>query len=440
MATNMSYNMGNMPNDDFSNFTNAPGMTNASKLPTQTEFTFNPLGMRTTNTGKILIPTGSTPGSHLFKGSIAQNVFYVGGEKCNFIKWYTGCSFNNYYSTRQTFLSNKFTVDGVDGKPLTWCLALVPAGLSHSSDHFYLLPCFLPENDCKQVVVKIDLFVFDSNPNKQCNVNVSSGNVCSFDATDKSSSVYLLFDARKLSQPEPIQPGPKPGPGLHHHHQPGLPQPGLPQPSAVPVITTLIVGCNITLCYLPEADISNDLGNWFKNQDSDISLLSNDGKVCEAHKGMLAARSSVYAAMFSNMKETEQHEMKIEDMNGAVMEEMLRYVYTGKPDMEKLNNLAKDLLLAANKYNLKGLKYICESKFISELSVSNAVEMLEFAELQTATRLKSAAVNFIITKNTQVIGTEAWKNLEQSSFGLVKYILEEILTRQNNVKQNLLEL
>ena len=68
-------------------------------------------------------------------------------------------------------------------------------------------------------------------------------------------------------------------------------------------------------------------------------------------KGILTSRSEIFAAMFSHgFAEGETSKLHISDMSPQALREMLRFLYTDK--MENANIHARELLRAANKYNI----------------------------------------------------------------------------------------
>ncbi|XP_046444546.1 TD and POZ domain-containing protein 2-like [Daphnia pulex] len=80
-------------------------------------------------------------------------------------------------------------------------------------------------------------------------------------------------------------------------------------------------------------------------------------RVFPAHKGIVAARSSVFAAMFkADMVESRTQKVVIEDIEPSIFEEFLYFLYTGQ-----LKRSAADikLLMAADKYNVETLKSLC---------------------------------------------------------------------------------
>jgi hypothetical protein len=75
------------------------------------------------------------------------------------------------------------------------------------------------------------------------------------------------------------------------------------------------------------------------------------------------ARSAVFSAMFEHqMLEGKNNHVKIEDVDSDVMEEVLRFIYTGKTNcIEKMSDL---LLAAADKVIKIILFFLFKSTFI----------------------------------------------------------------------------
>ena len=71
--------------------------------------------------------------------------------------------------------------------------------------------------------------------------------------------------------------------------------------------------------------------------------------------------------------------MSIKDIPSEVVAEMLLYIYTG--NTPNLNDLAGDLLGAAEQYQLEMLKNLCEEKLCSNLEISNSVNHLILGDL-----------------------------------------------------------
>ena len=84
---------------------------------------------------------------------------------------------------------------------------------------------------------------------------------------------------------------------------------------------------------------------------------------------MLAAGSLVFSAMLQSegFAENKTNVLKIDDLEPPVVKEMLRFLYTDR--VEKMDQLAKDLLVAADKYLIDSLKSNCQLALAEMLTV-----------------------------------------------------------------------
>ncbi|CAG0902031.1 unnamed protein product [Cyprideis torosa] len=135
---------------------------------------------------------------------------------------------------------------------------------------------------------------------------------------------------------------------------------------------------------------------------SDITLLVEDRKFA-VHKNILAAQSPVFGAMFQHdMMEKQTGEVKIADFSAEVIEELLRFMYTGNVKNIEKN---RELFAAAAKYNLEALKKICEKRLACSLSSENLYQTLVLAELHESVYLKDASVRFL-RRNPEILRDE----------------------------------
>ena len=119
------------------------------------------------------------------------------------------------------------------------------------------------------------------------------------------------------------------------------------------------------------------------------------------HKALLGARSKVFQAMFEHkMLENERSRVEIEDIDGDIMLEILRFIYTGKT--QNMDKLADALLPAADKYCLERLKVQCEETLCTTIDRDNVADTLILADLHSAVQLRQQAIDFI---NTHPQGT-----------------------------------
>lgn len=167
---------------------------------------------------------------------------------------------------------------------------------------------------------------------------------------------------------------------------------------------------------VPDCSLAQDFNNLFERHKFSDVILCVGGKEFFVHKAILAARSPVFQAMFEHEMEEKRHNrVEITDMENEVLHEMLRFIYTGKIDKERLEKFDADLLAAADKvciivqyfktesnfcfvssqYDLERLKVLCEESLCNNLTVDNSAEVLTLADMHSAVQLKAYALDFI---------------------------------------------
>ncbi|KAL7296035.1 hypothetical protein TKK_0010590 [Trichogramma kaykai] len=151
----------------------------------------------------------------------------------------------------------------------------------------------------------------------------------------------------------------------------------------------------------------------FKNKHlSDVMLRTECGSTFPAHKVLLASVSPVFAAMFkSDMSENEENVIKISDIRYEVLLEMLRYIYLGIIDVKKDTETCCELLGAADKYDIQGLRKKCEQVLCSCLLPENAINIYRSATAYNAPDLKEEVVKFMKENASKIINSNEMKNL-----------------------------
>ena len=106
--------------------------------------------------------------------------------------------------------------------------------------------------------------------------------------------------------------------------------------------------------------------------DANCCIIACQSETMKAH---------VQAANVENGK----RKIVLDQLSGDELEELVEYFYTGK---RTRNKVAAALLKAADMYDLRNLKEICEVILIQMLHLENALEMLVLGHLSHASRLK----------------------------------------------------
>ena len=141
---------------------------------------------------------------------------------------------------------------------------------------------------------------------------------------------------------------------------------------------------------------------------TDATILCDDEEF-HCHKVILAGRSSVFETMFSvEMKEKIDNQVVIKDMDADTLGEMLGYIYGCSANVDTGDN-ATNLLIAAEKYDLKELKQICEDNLCLTLNVDNVVDRLILADLHCASNLRSLSLRFFKEHGDSIVNQKDCK-------------------------------
>uniref|UniRef100_A0A8D8J1I3 Protein roadkill n=1 Tax=Culex pipiens TaxID=7175 RepID=A0A8D8J1I3_CULPI len=206
---------------------------------------------------------------------------------------------------------------------------------------------------------------------------------------------------------------------------------------------TLIIACKVNVnagmvdemiessIVEPEASPSSlieDLASLLESKKyGDVSIKVGNRKIL-AHKNILAARSSVFAAMFEHkMQEKITNVVSIGDIKLVVLEEMLRYIYTDK--VNNLDTLSYQLYTAADKYDIPALKSLCRIAILGNLSTENVAETIICADLHSDGEMKSRALQFLSRNSSVALGvtkSKGWKQMEATHPHLVTEAFEAL--------------
>lgn len=176
---------------------------------------------------------------------------------------------------------------------------------------------------------------------------------------------------------------------------------------------------------VPEAQLSNDFENLLNNGlFSDVTMKSAESIEFKVHKAVLASRSAVLKAHFEH-NTTECFTNEVESpLESEVLREVLTFIYSDKAP--RVDEIPERLLAAADYYQLSRLKSLCEEALHKKLTVENAIETLQLADLHSANTLKQLTLEFIKDGQAKLITkTEGWAKVK--SVELIKRIYEYIM-------------
>lgn len=150
-----------------------------------------------------------------------------------------------------------------------------------------------------------------------------------------------------------------------------------------------------------------------------------------AHKALLVSRSPVFKAMLENeMEESRSGTIKIGDVSYDALRAFVNYLYTAEACLDE--QMACDLLVLAEKYQVKHLKSYCEKFLVSKLNWENSIVSYAFAHQHNAKNVLEAALSTITDNMDKLTKREEYVELVEKDPRLVVEIYEAYLSKQVN--------
>lgn len=201
-------------------------------------------------------------------------------------------------------------------------------------------------------------------------------------------------------------------------------------------------------------DIHCHLHYLLKNKvGTDVTFEVND-ETFVAHRCVLAARSKVFMAeLFGPMKEgTTLTVIHIRDMEGYVFAAMLNFIYTDSfPNIQIDNNITEEegqeevvkglqeLLVAADRYDLQRLKFLCENKLSEYIGVRSVASTLALAEQHRCDGLKEVCFKFIQVQSPEcldkVMATDGWTHMIATYPSILNELVAKLVSNQKKGKK-----
>jgi len=174
-------------------------------------------------------------------------------------------------------------------------------------------------------------------------------------------------------------------------------------------------------------------------QDSDMTMHVGDVEI-PVHRFVLKMRSPVFAGMLRHdMVESKTNTISIDDVNPAVMRELVRFMYTDTckltleetsedkkaketPDTAKYSVFVAELLAAANRYDVKGVVEHCASKLRGILSCDTFCSIYELAHLHNLMPIKEICHEWIrtdVSRFSAIMETPAFGNMSRELLNLL---------------------
>lgn len=134
------------------------------------------------------------------------------------------------------------------------------------------------------------------------------------------------------------------------------------------------------------------------------------------------------------MEESKSGTIKISEVSYDALRSFILYLYTADVALDEF--MACELLILADKYQVKQLKSHCENFLISKLNTDNAFMCLSFSSQHNAKSLHEASVSLITENMDKVTKQEEYQELLDKDPRLIVTIYEAYLAKQVNTAAN----
>ena len=143
----------------------------------------------------------------------------------------------------------------------------------------------------------------------------------------------------------------------------------------------------------------NSISQLYDNADhADVELRCGSDLVIKAHRAILAAHSDTLRAAFSSRNYVEGvtgvYTIAAEHMSPAIFQAVIQWMYLREINIA--DDIVIDLLVAADYFQIAGLKAVCADVLIRELRVDNCLELLDMAYKYNIGDLKRPASDLLI--------------------------------------------
>jgi len=239
--------------------------------------------------------------------------------------------------------------------------------------------------------------------------------------TKKPNQDFFKIDCRQMNKNGP----PK---SFENHYT----IPKFLTPTQFPITINIKLGINQieprpNSTFLRLAHLIEDL--CFNDEMSDCRIICED-QIFPCHKFILSVRSDVFKTMFQtmDMQEGKDGDVKVDDISAKTMKLLLIFIYK---DILAKEDIDPDLLIAAEKYNIKRLFDIVSKHLLSELNADNVMETLVTAYLVNHDPLLKAASDFIF-ENRPIKKDSYWDKIKTTYPEIATKILDLVVF---NVKE-----
>ncbi|EPS63382.1 hypothetical protein M569_11403 [Genlisea aurea] len=178
------------------------------------------------------------------------------------------------------------------------------------------------------------------------------------------------------------------------------------------------------------SSISKDLERLLEfGSGCDVTLVVDVHKF-NAHKFILAARSTVFDAMFFGPSSDPNLKCAtIPDMDPNILKAMLDFVYCDELYGEISNSVYRSLFDAADRYGFSRLKAYCQAKLCEDIRAQTVASVMVIAKLTNNSKLKSTCLDYVVSLENveEVMKTDGFRDIVDNHSELLSELTEAIV-------------
>ena len=155
------------------------------------------------------------------------------------------------------------------------------------------------------------------------------------------------------------------------------------------------------------ADVVFEVDNGNCQSEEHTNKKSKTTTTFHAHRFILQDVSTMLAELCKPVQDGgDVTAVSITDVKPEIFRHMLYYTYGGKLSDEDLNNNAKGIIDACDKYGVVNLKLEAEACYVksNEITMDNMMDNLLYADSKNLALLKEAVMDYIVANKDDIIG------------------------------------
>ncbi|CAL5011302.1 unnamed protein product [Urochloa decumbens] len=215
------------------------------------------------------------------------------------------------------------------------------------------------------------------------------------------------------------------------------PPPKPPMPMPVPEPETLLMPIPEPMPKIPATDVAPttpkvpvaiDPAPAPKVPAPDVTF-SVGGELFQAHKAILSMMSPVFKAELSSSEAAATAVIEVNGMRPDVFEALMCYMYTSTLPAATTDEAMCDLLAAADRYDVEGLKVVCERKLSKMVDADNVADMLALADDVRSRMIEDACIQFMVNSGRMkdVVESRGYQRLRMKHPSVLVNVLEKYI-------------